>query len=89
MISFAQMRVSSRLIVAGVVVFFGLASIAVYTLIQIRGAALAGHSERIKDLVEVSRGIVENYQKLETDKKLSREDAQSQAMEALRKPRFG
>ena len=89
MISFAQMRVSTRLIVAGVVVFFGLASIAAYTLIKIRSDALAAHSERIKDLVEVSKGIIENYQKLETDKKLSREEAQSQAMEALRKPRFG
>ena len=89
MISFQQMRVSTRLAFAGVAVFLGLALIAGYTLVQIRSDALAAHSARLKDLVEVSQGIIGNYQKLEADKKLTREEAQLQAKEALRPLRFG
>ena len=89
MISFERMRVTTRLLVAGLVVFIGLALMAAYTLNQIRTDALAAHSDRIRDLVEVSRGIVGDYQKLEADKKLTREEAQQQAKEALRSPRFG
>ena len=89
MISFNRMRVSTRLIVAGVAVLLGLVLITVYTLIQVRSDAIAAHDTRIKDVVEVSKGIVSNYQKLEADKKLSTEEAQAQAKEALRSPRFG
>ncbi len=83
------MKVSSRLVVAGFAVFFGLALIAGYTLIKLREDALSAHRERIKNLVEVTRGVVGHYQQLEAEKKLSREEAQFQAKEALRKPRFG
>ena len=89
MISFERMRVTTRLLVAGLVVLIGLALIAAYTLMQTRDDALAAHSDRIRNLVEVSRGIVANYQKLEADKKLTREEAQQQAKEALRSLRFG
>jgi methyl-accepting chemotaxis protein len=89
MISFARMRVSSRLVVAGIAVFLGLTLIAGYALVQIRADAHAAHSTRIKDVVEVGQGIIANYQKLEADKKLTREEAQLQAKEALRGPRFG
>jgi methyl-accepting chemotaxis protein len=88
-IVFERMRVISRLVVTGFVVFVGLALIAGYTLVQIRSDALAAHSERIKNLVESSVGIIGNYQKLEAEKKLTREEAQLQAKEALRSPRFG
>ena len=88
MISFERMRVTTRLLVAGLVVFIGLALMAGYTLMQIRDDALAAHSDRVRDLVEVSRGIVANYQKLEADKKLTHEEAQQQAKEALRSLRF-
>ena len=89
MISLKRMRVSARLVVAGVAMFLGLALIAGYTLVQIKAEALTAHSERIKHLVEVSKGIVGSYQKLETENKLSREEAQQQAKEALRSLRFG
>lgn len=88
MISFKQMRVSSRLTVAGVVVFLGLMLIVAYTLIQIRSDALAAHRARLNDLVEISKGIIANYQKLELDNKLTHEEAQLQAKEALRTLRF-
>jgi methyl-accepting chemotaxis protein len=89
MISFERMRVSARLLIAGFSVFLGLAVIASYTLMEIRSEAIDAHTTRIKDLVESSMGIVGNYQKLEADKKLSREEAQLQAKEALRTLRFG
>ena len=89
MISFERMRVSTRLVIAGLAVFLGLALIASYTLMQIRAEAIDAHSTRIKDLVESSKGIIGNYQKLEADKKLSRDEAQLQAKEALRSLRFG
>lgn len=89
MISFERMRVSTRLIIAGLAVFLGLALIINYTLLQIRTEAIDAHSTRIKDLVESAEGIIGNYQKLEADKKLSREEAQLQAKEALRSLRYG
>ena len=89
MIQFGKMRVSTRLVVAGIAVFLGLGLIATYTLMQIKADALAAHSARIKDLVEVSKGVIGNYQKLEVDKKLSTEEAQLQAKESLRSLRFG
>ncbi|MEI7430220.1 MAG: methyl-accepting chemotaxis protein [Betaproteobacteria bacterium] len=89
MITLEKMRVSTRLIVAGAAVVLGLSFLTGFTLIQIKRDALAAHNERIKDLVEASKGIVGNYLKLESDKKLSREEAQFQAKEALRTLRFG
>ena len=89
MLSFEKMRVSTRLIVAGVAIFVGLLAISAYTLKQIRDDALAAHYLRLKDLVDVTSGIVANFQKLESEKKLSTEEAQLQAKEALRTPRFG
>ncbi|MEI7429791.1 MAG: methyl-accepting chemotaxis protein [Betaproteobacteria bacterium] len=89
MVLFERMRVSTRLLVAGSVAFLGLAIIVAYTVVQIRSEALAAHDVRIKDLVEASKGIIEHYQKLETNKILTRDEAQLQAKETLRKPRFG
>lgn len=89
MISFENMRVRTRLLVAGIAVLLGLVLVAGYTLIQIRNEAVAAHSTRIKDLVDSSKGIVAHFQKLEADKKLSHEEAQTQAKEALRIVRFG
>ncbi len=83
------MRVSTRLLFAGLAVVLGLTLVGAYTVTKIRSEALTAHSDRIKNLVEVSTGIIGNYQKLEADKKLSREEAQLQAKEALRSPRFG
>jgi len=88
MIALERMRVSSRLIIAGIAVVVGLALITGYTVTQLRSDALVGHSERIKHLVEAARGLVGNYQKLEVDQKLTREEAQLQAKEALRSLRF-
>ena len=89
MLSFEKMRVSTRLIAAGIAIFLGLLAISAYTLIQIKADALAAHSTRLKDLVDVSAGVVANFQKLESEKKLSTGEAQLQAKEALRGPRFG
>lgn len=89
MISFESMRVRTRLLVAGIAVLLGLVLVAGYTLIQIRNEAVAAHSTRIKDLVDSSKGIVAHFQKLEADKKLTLEEAQTQAKEALRIVRFG
>jgi signal transduction histidine kinase len=89
MISLKRMRVSTRLVIVGLAVLLGLALVAGYTLEQIRTAAFDAHKARLKDLVEVSKGIIGNYQKLETNLKLTREEAQQQAKEALRSLRFG
>ena len=89
MIAFEKMRVSARLMVAGVAVLAGLALLAVNTVIQTRNHALEAHNVRLKDLIESTIGVVKYYQKQEIDKKLSREEAQLQAKEALRPLRFG
>ena len=88
MISFERMGVRARLTVAGIVVLIGLVVMAGYTLMQIRTDAMNAHSERIKHLVEVSVGIIADFQKLEADKTMTREEAQAAAKEALRTPRF-
>ena len=88
MIAFERMGVRARLTVAGIVVLIGLVVMAGYTLMQIRTDAMNAHSERIKHLVEVSIGIVADFQKLEADKRMTREEAQAAAKEALRTPRF-
>jgi len=89
MINFDKMRVSGRLLVAGVAVLAGLALLAGNTVINTRDQALDAHKVRLRDLVESTKGVVVLYQKLEADKKLSREEAQQQAKEALRPLRFG
>lgn len=89
MFDIGRMRVRTRLAIAGATVALGLAMIASYTLWQLKQDAMEAHSERIKNIVESSVGIIANYQKLEAEKKLTREEAQTQAKEALRTPRFG
>jgi methyl-accepting chemotaxis protein len=88
MLSFKRMGVSARLLAAGVAVVLGLIMIAGYSLLKLRSDALAAHSVRIKDVVEVSKGVIANYQKLETGGLLNREEAQEQAKEALRGLRY-
>ena len=89
MLSFEKMRVSARLLVAGIAVVAGLTVLAVNMMIETRTQALEAHNTRLKDLVETTTGVVRYYQKQEADKKLSREDAQLMAKEALRPLRFG
>lgn len=87
--NFENMRVGSRLLIAGIVVVLGLAGQAGYSLYRMKQAAIDAHSVRLKNLVESARGIVANYQQLETDKQLTRAEAQLQAKEALRPLRYG
>ena len=89
MLSFEKMRVSARLLVAGIAVVAGLTVLAVNMMIETRTQALEAHNTRLKDLVETTTGVVRYYQKQEADKKLSREEAQLMAKEALRPLRFG
>ena len=88
MVSFERMRVAARLVVAGIVVFLGLSLIVAYSVWHVQSEALAAHDARLKDLVEVARGIAGNYQKLAGEQKLAPEEAQKQAAEALRALRF-
>jgi methyl-accepting chemotaxis protein len=83
-----NLRVTVRLALAGCVLLLGLASIAGYTVVKIRSDAVAAHKERIKNIIEVSKGVIGYYQQQEKEGKLSLEEAQSLAKEALRKPRF-
>ena len=89
MVSFEKMRVSARLMVAGVAVVAGLTLLAVNMMVETRAKALEAHNTRIKDLVETATGVVRHYQAQEADKKLSRDDALQMAKEALRPLRFG
>ena len=89
MMSFGKMHVSTRLMVAGFAVVAGLALLTANTVIQIRNDTLEAHNTRLKDLIETTVGIVRHYQAQETGKKLSREEAQLQAKEAIRPLRFG
>ncbi|SFN99157.1 methyl-accepting chemotaxis sensory transducer with Cache sensor [Formivibrio citricus] len=83
-----KLDVKTRLAIALGVAFLGIVLLSVFTLFESRASGLVGHQERIKHLVEVANGIVGNYQKLEAEGKLTRAEAQQQAREALRSPRF-
>lgn len=83
-----QMRVSTRLALAGIAVVLGLVLVAGTAAYTSKREGLAGHSERIRNLVEVAKGVVANYQRLEAEGKLSHDEAQAQAKEALRAPRY-
>ena len=60
MISIERMRVSTRLLFAGLAVVLGLTLVGAYTVTKIRSEALTAHSDRIKNLVEASTGIIGN-----------------------------
>jgi methyl-accepting chemotaxis protein len=89
MINLNQMKVSGRLALAGLVVLAGMLVIAGYTLFKIRDSAVSAHKERLKDIVQVSKGVVEHHQMLVQQKKLSLQEGQEQAKAALRILRFG
>ncbi|GAB2903284.1 methyl-accepting chemotaxis protein [Uliginosibacterium flavum] len=88
MISLEKLHVRTRLALVIAAALLGLLVLASFALIESRNAAMNGHQERIKHLVEAANGIIGNYQKLEADGKLPRAEAQKQAMEALRPLRF-
>lgn len=87
MIAFERMGVRARS-VAGIVVLIGLVVMAGYTLMQIRTDAMNAHSERIKHLVEVSTASSPTTRSWRPRRRLTREEAQAQAREASRTPRF-
>ena len=87
--SFEKMSVSARFVVAGVAVALGLVMLSANIIFETRAKAFAAHDARLKDLVETATGLVKNYQRQEMDKKLSREEAQQLAKEALRPLRYG
>ena len=89
MMVFEKMSVSARLFVAGIAVAVGLAMLSANMMFETRSQALAAHDARLKDLLETAMGIVKNYQQQEAENKLSREEAQQLAKEALRPLRFG
>jgi len=84
-----RMRIGTRLALAGAAIVLGLVLIAGIAAASTRRDAVAAHRDRIRNLVEIATGIVGSYQKAEAENRLSHEEAQRLAKEALRDPRYG
>ncbi|NSL54186.1 methyl-accepting chemotaxis protein [Uliginosibacterium aquaticum] len=88
MLALDKLQVRTRLALVIAAALAGLLLLAGFALIESRSTVMRGHEERIRHLVETATGIVQHYRALETSGKLSRTEAQTQAKEALRTPRF-
>jgi methyl-accepting chemotaxis protein len=89
MFSLDRMDVKKRLAIVLAVAVSCLVALSVFALLNLRAAEMAGHRERIKNLVESAHGVVANYVQLAADGKLTPTLAQLQAKTALRALRFG
>ena len=78
-----NLRVRTRLGLVIATALIGLLVLAGFALTTSRSTVINGHQERIKHLVEVASGLIGNYQKLESEGKLSRVEAQKQVKDAL------
>jgi len=66
----------------------GLLAVAGFWIQSQRSALLSGKSEKIQNLVEVPYAIIERQYRLESDGKISRTEAQRQAIEIIRTMRY-
>jgi len=77
------MKLRHRIIFIIAAALIGIVLTSAFGLYALRQNLYEGRQEEIHKVALLSRGVLERYQKLEASGKLSREEAQSQAKEAL------
>ncbi|MCZ4305317.1 methyl-accepting chemotaxis protein [Zoogloeaceae bacterium G21618-S1] len=85
---FERMKLVNRL---GVLVFlavFGLVVLGADALLEMRSELLDAEQRRTEDVVSTAGYVLEHYQALETTGAMSRDEAQKQALDSLRRVRF-
>ena len=86
--SLKNLSVSQRFVLLIVASLLGMLLLAVLGLNGTRNAMEDGNNKSIRNLVESAHGVVAHYEALERAGKMSRAEAQSAAMEALRPVRY-
>lgn len=87
--SLSRLKVNARLALLTAIALAGFVVFTILVVIGVQQAAMERHRERIQHLVGSAVSLVDHYQKQEASGKLSREEAQTKAKEALRELRFG
>ncbi|MDP5240369.1 methyl-accepting chemotaxis protein [Uliginosibacterium sp. 31-16] len=85
----SRLKVNTRLALLTAIALAGFVIFTILVVIGVQQAAMERHRERIQHLVSSAVSLVDHYQKQEASGKLSREEAQAKAKEALRALRFG
>ena len=77
------MKLRNRILLIIAAALFGIVLTSAFGLYALRQNLYESRQEEIHKVSLLSRGVLERYQKLEASGKLSREEAQTQAKEAL------
>ncbi|MBS1208747.1 MAG: chemotaxis protein [Proteobacteria bacterium] len=85
----SRLRVNARLSLLTAIALMGFIVFTILVVIGVEQSAMDRHRERIQHLVSSAVSLVDHFQKQEASGKLSREEAQTKAKEALRALRFG
>ncbi|AMO35567.1 methyl-accepting chemotaxis protein [Thauera humireducens] len=86
--SLKNLTVSQRFVLLVLAALLGMLLLAVLGLTGTRSAMEDGNNKSVRNLVESAHGVVAHYEALERAGKMSRAEAQSAAMEALRPVRY-
>ena len=82
-------RVSTRMQLLVGLTLLGLLVLCFFALAQLRDGMMEDRREKTKNLVEIGMGVLEHYQKLVQEGKLSDDEAKRAAKESLRNVRYG
>ena len=85
---FSHLKLSTRLIIMVVITLVGMLIIAVFGAISARNALLESYKQEIRHAVQIPYNIMAYYQAQESAGKLSRDEAQRLAKEAVKNARF-
>lgn len=85
----ANQSLRFRLMLVIAVSLLGMLILVASNLFTLRSSLLADHSSRVKHLTESAMTLVDHFFKLQQAGKLSQDEAQNQAKEALRNLRYG
>lgn len=81
-------RISFKLVLIIGISLLGMITLAPIALSTLRGQMIADRQAKAQHMVDVGYGILAHYQKLESDGKLSREQAQAGAMAEIKSLRY-
>jgi len=85
---FSHLKLSTRLIIMVVITLVGMLVIAVFGAISARNALLESYKQEIRHAVQIPYNIMVHYQAQESAGKLSHDEAQRLAKEAVKNARF-
>lgn len=83
-----QLKLRTRLVIMVAATIVGMLLIAVFGAISAKNTLLEAHKQEIRHAVQIPYNIMAHYHTLETAGKLSREEAQRLAKEAIKNARF-